>query len=499
MEARMDKLEQTKISAFEKTKQPTPTEKCQASLGQEESFSYYGPPAEAEYPAQVYAAGSWNANRSWKSGKQRDAPWRDHPNFRWSNADHNQPAPQAQNFQNRVEGPSSWSSRNPEGTNQLGNQGQGGSANWSGRYQQGNPADSYIPPHQRGFQGGGASQQTPGGQAPNARYNQGHGANESFHPQQRPGYNNYQYQQGNSHFNQGPGYNQYASGSSQPFSRQQQKLVDDLVGDLLNTQQNLHNNIQSNNDVVHKLQDAQKEQKAAMDMLARQLSQIATSISEIRGNEGRIPTTVKMPGKENISSITLQPDEEQRKPKLPLAEEESLGRGGDDKLIKETEEAGDHRKPKEVASEESEETEGKKEVPTTIKENVSVAVRKQKVPTKQSDPGIFTLLISMGSSEITQAMCDLRASINVLPLSVYQQLSGVKMVDAQVVIQLTDCSCIRPEGIIENIIVKVYNFIYPVDFYVIKTGTNSAGSSGILLGRPFLKTAKAIINVFDGT
>ncbi|KAL1557121.1 hypothetical protein AAHA92_12646 [Salvia divinorum] len=77
MEARMDKLEKTILSALEKTKQPAPTEKCQAPLGQEEAFPYYGPPAEMEYPAQVYAAGSWNANGSWNLGKQRDAPWRD--------------------------------------------------------------------------------------------------------------------------------------------------------------------------------------------------------------------------------------------------------------------------------------------------------------------------------------------------------------------------------------------------------------------------------------
>ncbi|KAL1555201.1 hypothetical protein AAHA92_15671 [Salvia divinorum] len=51
MEARIDKLEKAIISALEKTKQPTPTEKCQAPLSQEESFQYYNPLAEAEYPA----------------------------------------------------------------------------------------------------------------------------------------------------------------------------------------------------------------------------------------------------------------------------------------------------------------------------------------------------------------------------------------------------------------------------------------------------------------
>ncbi|KAL1559666.1 hypothetical protein AAHA92_09983 [Salvia divinorum] len=255
--------------------------------------------------------------------------------------------------------------------------------------------------------------------------------------------------------------------------------------------------MQANNDVVHKLQDAQKEQKSALDMLARQLSQIATSISEMRGNEGRIPATVKMSGKENISSIGLRPDEEQVRPERPLEGEES-SKGGVE-LIKEAEKTGNYTEPEEVASEESKKTEETEEVHNEIKENISMVVSNQRVPTKQSDPGMFTLLISIGNNEITRAMCDLGVSINILPLSVYQALNGVKMVDAKVVIQLADCSCIRPEEIVENIIVKVHNFIYAANFYVIRTCTNSAGSSRILLGRPFLKTAKTVNNVFEGT
>ncbi|KAL1564088.1 hypothetical protein AAHA92_06491 [Salvia divinorum] len=489
MEARMDKLEKAIISALEKTKQATPTEKCQAPLGPEESYQLYNPLAEGEYPAQVYAAGSWNANGSWNLGKQRDAPWRDHPNFRWSDADLNQPAPQTQNFPNRGERPSRWASINSEGTHQLGNRGPNGNGNWSsgnqpnwsGRYQQGNPVDSYIPPQQRRFQGGAS--QPPQGSTPQGRYNQAAGSSGNFHPQGQ-GYNHYQNQQGNPHFNQGHGYNQSASGSGQPFQRPQQRHVDNYAGNLLN------------NDVVNKLQDTQNEQKAALDMLARQLSQIATSISEMRGNEGKIPATVKMPGKENISSVDLRPNEEQARPKGPLEEEESSG--GIDKLIQETAEAGNHKQIEEVASRENKEMEETEEVPAGIKENITV-VAKQRVPTKHSDPGMFTLPISIGNNEIIRAMCDLGASINVLPLSIYQTLNGVKMVDAQVAIQLADCSCIRLEGIVENIVVKVHDFIYAADFYVIRTGTNSAGSSGILLGRPFLKTARTVINVFDGT
>ena len=60
------------------------------------------------------------------------------------------------------------------------------------------------------------------------------------------------------------------------------------------------------------------------------------------------------------------------------------------------------------------------------------------------------------------------------------------MVDTKVVIQLADKTCISPEGVLENVIVKVHDFLYPADFHVIKMSENeSAESSGVLLGRPF--------------
>ncbi|KAL1560387.1 hypothetical protein AAHA92_10600 [Salvia divinorum] len=116
-----------------------------------------------------------------------------------------------------------------------------------------------------------------------------------------------------------------------------------------------------------------------------------------------------------------------------------------------------------------------------IWENVSAVIQKKKLPSKRTDPGMFTLPITIG--DVEHAMCDLVASINVLPLSVYKKLIGARMVDTKVAIQLADRSCISPEGVLENVIVK----------------SESAGSSGVLLGRPFLRTSKTIIDVFDGT
>ncbi|KAL1562968.1 hypothetical protein AAHA92_05481 [Salvia divinorum] len=207
LEARMDRLEKAVLNALEKNNQPAPTEKCQAPLGQEESYPhpYYGQPPEMENFAQVNAAGSWNANGSWNPGKQRDAPWRDHPNFRWSDANPNQPAQPS--YQNTQEGPPGWSSRNEEG--QHGNyRSPGGNPNWPDGHQPNwsgrNPANSYVPPHQRRFPGGNANhQEVQGSQGQNINYNQNQGPGGNFHHPQGSGpYNSFQ---GNSHYNQGPG------------------------------------------------------------------------------------------------------------------------------------------------------------------------------------------------------------------------------------------------------------------------------------------------------
>ncbi|KAL1536479.1 hypothetical protein AAHA92_29126 [Salvia divinorum] len=229
IEARMDRFEKTILNALEKNKQPTPAEKCQAPLGQEEAYGQYGQASEMMDYQQVNVVGNWNPGGHWNQNggwvpRQRDAPWREHPNFRWAEPN-SVPPPQPSNAQAQEE----------------------------------NAQNQYVPPHQRGQQGGQ-------GQGPNGHYNQGPGGN-FHHPQGGGNYNNQQGPPGNPQYNQGPSFNQQGGGSNQQYSRQQNRHIDDLVGDLLNSQQNLQNNMMSNNDVVHRLQDAQQEQKAAMDML----------------------------------------------------------------------------------------------------------------------------------------------------------------------------------------------------------------------------------------
>ncbi|XP_040942256.1 uncharacterized protein [Gossypium hirsutum] len=75
-----------------------------------------------------------------------------------------------------------------------------------------------------------------------------------------------------------------------------------------------------------------------------------------------------------------------------------------------------------------------------------------------------------------------------------------KMPTKCVIIQLADRSVVHPEGVLEDVLVKVNELIFPVDFYVIKIEEDSTpGSSDLLLGRPFLSTASTKIDVRSGT
>ena len=150
---------------------------------------YYGQPCEGECQAQANSMGSWNPDGSWNQGRQKEAPWRTHPNFRWTDNDQSQPPPlQLTNYAHPPERQSNWSGRNQEGQLQLGYRNQD-HTNWGSRNQN-NPGSSYVPSHQMNNQGNYQSSQ------PNHQGNQG-SSNQ---------YNNHQGNQGN--YRQTQGQNQ---------------------------------------------------------------------------------------------------------------------------------------------------------------------------------------------------------------------------------------------------------------------------------------------------
>ncbi|XP_042029889.1 uncharacterized protein LOC121776790 [Salvia splendens] len=277
------------------------------------------------------------------------------------------------------------------------------------------------------------------------------------------------------------------------------------------------------NDAIREIQEAQKEQRAALDMLTKQLSQVAMSLGELRGNEGKIPATMQQPGHEKLGKVYQSPSP----PAVPLVsmpgssqeeegESSSLDRPkrrdkGKEKMGGETSGEGQGEEAEKVkpypyrgmvtrkrdamidVASLFKDVEVKVPLLTALKmppiskffkdylagnvneegriiteEDVSAVIQRSDLPSKKTDPGMFTLPISIGDIQVEHAMCDLGASINVLPYAIYKKLEEAKLVDTDIMIQLADRSCIHPEGILEDVIVKVDNFLYPTDFFVIK-------------------------------
>ncbi|XP_061345683.1 uncharacterized protein LOC133291437, partial [Gastrolobium bilobum] len=121
----------------------------------------------------------------------------------------------------------------------------------------------------------------------------------------------------------------------------------------------------------------------------------------------------------------------------------------------------------------------------------------KKLPPKLKDPGSFSISIAIGDVEVGKALCDLGASINLMPLSVCRALGINKLKDTNVILHLADRSIKRPEGLVEDVLVKVDKFIFPMDFVILDMEEEDT-ESPLLLGRPFLATTRSQIDVEQG-
>ncbi|XP_071917147.1 uncharacterized protein [Coffea arabica] len=134
-----------------------------------------------------------------------------------------------------------------------------------------------------------------------------------------------------------------------------------------------------------------------------------------------------------------------------------------------------------------------------VGENVS-AILQRKLPPKCGDPGMFTIPCRIGNSLIGKAMLDLGVSINVMPKSIYASLNLGPLKETGIIIQLTDRTNAYPDGLIEDVLVKINELVFPADFYVLNMDDeHSHDPSPLLLGRPFLSTARTKIDVNKGT
>ena len=134
-----------------------------------------------------------------------------------------------------------------------------------------------------------------------------------------------------------------------------------------------------------------------------------------------------------------------------------------------------------------------------LTEQVS-AIIECKTPVKYKDPGRPTISVNIADTCVEKALRDLGASVNLLPFSMYQQLELGELKPTTITLSLADRSIKIPKGTVEDVLIQVDKFYYPVDFVVLDTEPVVVGANHvpIILGRPFLATSNAIINCRNG-
>ncbi|XP_070013249.1 uncharacterized protein [Nicotiana sylvestris] len=111
---------------------------------------------------------------------------------------------------------------------------------------------------------------------------------------------------------------------------------------------------------------------------------------------------------------------------------------------------------------------------------------------KMSDPGSFIIPCTIGSYAFAKALCDLGASINLMPLAIYTKLGIGRARPTSMLLQLADRTVKRPTRILDNVLVQVGKFVFPADFVILDYQVDD--EIPIILGRPFLATGRALID-----
>jgi len=130
-----------------------------------------------------------------------------------------------------------------------------------------------------------------------------------------------------------------------------------------------------------------------------------------------------------------------------------------------------------------------------LSENCS-AILQRKLPPKLKDPGAFTIPCTIGKVSVGRALCDLGATVNLMPLSMMKKLGCGESKPTKMTLTLADRSISYPYGVLEDVLVKVNDLLFPVDFVILDMEEDE--ELPLLLGRPFLATGRALIDVDMG-
>ncbi|GJT44822.1 reverse transcriptase domain-containing protein [Tanacetum coccineum] len=120
----------------------------------------------------------------------------------------------------------------------------------------------------------------------------------------------------------------------------------------------------------------------------------------------------------------------------------------------------------------------------------------KKLPEKLVDPGKFLIPCNFPRMDVCHAWADLGASINLMPLSIWKKLSLPELTPTRMTLELADRSITYPKGLAEDVFIKVGKFHFPTDFVVVDFKADPRVP--LILGRSFLRTSRALIDVYKG-
>jgi hypothetical protein len=120
-----------------------------------------------------------------------------------------------------------------------------------------------------------------------------------------------------------------------------------------------------------------------------------------------------------------------------------------------------------------------------------------RIPMKKKDRGSVTIPCTIGDRKFKKALIDLGASVSLMPLSIYKKLGIGSIQDTRMTLQFTDRSVRRPYGIVEDVLVKIDKFVFPVDFVILEMPKDE--EIPLILGRPFLEIGRCMIDIEEGT
>ncbi|XP_031095146.1 uncharacterized protein LOC115999436 [Ipomoea triloba] len=127
---------------------------------------------------------------------------------------------------------------------------------------------------------------------------------------------------------------------------------------------------------------------------------------------------------------------------------------------------------------------------------LTCAVLQHKLPPKLKDPGSFFIPCIIGGFVVGGALCDLGASVSLMPYSLCKRLNLGTPKPTSMTLQMADRSIKRPVGVLEDVPVMIDQYFIPGDFVVLDIEEDAKVT--IILGRPFLATAGALIDVRRG-